>query len=286
MFGSTLFRLLPEYGNNDVYGTLRQSKEDATLAGAFTKSENLICNIDVMNIDQLSQTILQLNPNVIINCVGIIKQLDISDDPLYMIPINSLLPFRISKLAERVGARLIHISTDCVFDGKKGSYLESDKPNADDLYGKSKELGEVKDRSHVLTLRTSLIGHELQSNHSLVDWFLNQKDKVQGYTKAVFSGLTTVEMAKVIHNKILSQANRSGLYHLSVNPISKFDLLNLVKRFYNKKIEIIPTDTITIDRSLIGKRFNDDFNYEPPGWEDLILELKVYYDKFKGKDHV
>ncbi|MCW7482113.1 dTDP-4-dehydrorhamnose reductase family protein [Leptospira kanakyensis] len=281
MLGSTLFRLLPEYGHN-VFGTLRQSKLTQFVSKVFPNSDNLIYNIDVLNSDQLSQAIVQIEPDVIINCIGIIKQLDIANDPLYVIPINSLLPYRLSDLAERFNAKLIHISTDCVFDGKKGNYFESDKPNADDLYGKSKELGEIKDRSHVLTLRTSLIGHELHSSHSLVDWFLTQNKSVNGYTKAIFSGLTTIEMAKVIHNHIISKSSAFGLYHLAVNPISKFELLTLIKEIYKKEIEVFPSDIFQIDRSLNSERFNRDFIYNPPDWKQLIQEMKEYHDKYKG----
>lgn len=285
MLGSTLFRLLPEYGH-EVYGTVRQSENTPIPFETFSKSDNLIFNIDVLNTDHLSNAITVLKPEIIINCIGIIKQLEISNDPLYVIPINSLLPYRLSDIADSIGSRLIHISTDCVFDGKKGNYLESDKPNADDLYGKTKELGEVKNKPHVLTLRTSLIGHELQSNYSLVDWFLGQDGKVNGYSRAIFSGLTTVEMAKVLANNILTKEFKSGLYHLAVNPISKLDLLTLIKDLYNKRIEITPSSEVLIDRSLNAERFNKDFVYNPPEWPQLIKEMKTYYDNFVRRGNV
>lgn len=285
MLGSTLFRLLPNFGH-EVYGTLRQSKLSQYINSSFSKPENLIFNIDVLNSDQLSLAISQVNPDIIINCIGIIKQLDIANDPLYVIPINSLLPHRLSELAERFKARLIHISTDCVFDGKTGNYSELDKPNADDLYGKSKELGEVKDKQHVLTLRTSLIGHELHSNHSLVDWFLSQTEQVHGYQKAIFSGLTTIEIANVINNNIIPKTNFYGLYQLAVNPISKNDLLILIKEIYGKDTKIVPTDSFKMDRSLNAEKFQRDFGYKPPEWRQLILEMKEYHDKYYGKEYV
>lgn len=285
MLGSTLFRLLPNFGH-EVYGTLRQSKLSQYINSSFANPGNLIFNIDVLNSDQLSLAISQVNPDIIINCIGIIKQLDIANDPLYVIPINSLLPHRLSELAERFKAKLIHISTDCVFDGKKGNYSESDKPNADDLYGKSKELGEVKDKPHVLTLRTSLIGHELHSSHSLVDWFLSQSEQVNGYTKAIFSGLTTMEIAKVIHNHIIPNIGFYGLYQLAVDPISKYDLLLLIKEIYGKDTQIVPTDSFIMDRSLKAEKFQKDFGYNPPEWKQLILEMKEYHDKYYGKEYV
>jgi dTDP-4-dehydrorhamnose reductase len=285
MLGSTLFRLLPLYGF-DVYGTLRQSKKTQTILDSFTNSNNLIYNIDVINGGQLSQIISSLKPNVVINCIGVIKQLDNSNDPLYVLPINSLLPHRLAELTEIISARLIHISTDCVFSGEKGNYLETDKPDADDLYGKSKELGEVKSKKNVITLRTSLIGHELQSNLSLVDWFLSQNTKVFGYKNAIFSGLTTVEMANVIHKFIIPNSDLFGLFHLAVNPISKYDLLMLIRKYYNFEIEIIPSMDIAINRSLNSKKFYDITGYSPPSWEQLILELKVYHNTYQGKKNV
>lgn len=285
MLGSALYRLLADYGH-EVFGTLRQSKLTDFISKSFQNSKNLIYNIDVLNSDHLSQVITQIRPSVIINCIGIIKQLSISNDPLYVLPINSLLPHRLVELSARVGARLIHISTDCVFDGKSGNYKESDKPNADDLYGKSKELGEIKDKANVITLRTSLIGHELQSNHSLVDWFLTQKQEVKGYKNAIFSGLSSVEITKLIQNYILPNENLSGLYHVSVDPISKFDLLSLIKEMYGSPVSIIPDFDLSIDRSLNSDKFQNLTGYKPTSWKELVIELKSYFDKYKGNANV
>lgn len=285
MLGSSLFRILPEMGH-EVYGSLRQSKQTDFLKKTFPNSQNLIYNIDVLNSDQLNSLITQIQPDLIINCIGIIKQLDISNDPIYVLPINSILPYRLTELATRVGARLIHISTDCVFDGKKGNYLEIDKPNAEDLYGKSKEIGEIKNKSNVITLRISLIGHELQSNHSLVDWFLSQKNQVSGYKNAIFSGLTSLEMAKVIHHYIIPNENLYGLYHVSVNPISKYNLLKLIQEIYAVSTTIIPETNVAIDRSLNSDKFQKDTGYQPPDWKQLIQEMKTYYDKYKGINNV
>ncbi|WCL51250.1 dTDP-4-dehydrorhamnose reductase family protein [Leptospira sp. GIMC2001] len=279
MLGSTLFRLLPDL-ETEVYGTLRQSKPTDSIKKSFQNLNNLIYNIDVLNSDQLYQIISQIKPNIIINCIGIIKQLDISNDPLYVIPINSILPHRLAEITSRIKARLIHISTDCVFDGNKGNYTELDKPNADDLYGKSKELGEIKENEHVVTLRTSIIGHELQSNHSLVDWFLSQQKETQGYKKAIFSGLTSVELSKVIKKYIIPNKEIYGLYHVSVEPISKFDLLSLINDIYKKNIIIKPNIEQKIDRSLNSKEFQKITGYIPPKWIELIKELKLYYDSY------
>lgn len=280
MLGSAIFRILPEYGH-EVYGTLRHIKQSDFILKSFRNSQNLIYNLDVLNKDSLNQVITQIKPHVIINCIGIIKQLNISDDPLYVLPINSLFPHKLSQLCLKFNARLIHISSDCVFDGKSGNYLETDKPNADDLYGKSKELGEIKDKSHAITIRTSIIGHELYSNHSLVDWFLSQTKEIKGYKKAIFSGLTNVEISKVIHKYILPNINLFGLYHLSVNPISKFDLLSIINKVYNRSISIVPENEIKIDRSLNSTKFQSQTDYKIPSWDSLIGEMKSYYDLYK-----
>lgn len=285
MLGSTLFRLLPNYGY-ETFGTLRQSKLTDSISNSFENTQNLIYNIDVLNTDHLNQVITQINPEVIINCIGIIKQLDISNDPVYVLPINSILPHRLAELSNRIEARLIHISTDCVFDGRIGNYIESDKPNADDLYGKSKEIGEIKDRTNTITLRSSLIGHELQSNHSLVDWFLKQRLEVKGYKNAIFSGLTTIEMAKLIHNFIIPREHLFGMYHISLEPISKFDLLSVIKEIYNIQIKIVPDYNLKIDRSLNSEMFRKVTGYIPPNWVQIIKEMKLYYDQYKKINHV
>lgn len=285
MLGSTLFRLLPLYGH-EVFGTLRQSKQTDFISKNFDKSENLIYNIDVLSPDHLNQVISYIQPSVIVNCIGIIKQLSISNDPLYVLPINSLLPHRLAEMASRINARLIHISTDCVFDGLTGNYKETDKPNADDLYGKSKELGEIRDNPKAITLRTSLIGHELQSSHSLVDWFLSQTKEVKGYKKAIFSGLTTIEMTKLIHEFILPKPNLNGLYHISVDPISKYDLLALISEVYQRNLKIYEDSNVSIDRSLNSKKFQNSTGYRAPKWINLIKEMKEYYTKYNGNRNV
>ena len=181
-------------------------------------------------------------PDVVINCVGIIKQSDNSKHVLDSIPVNSLLPHRLSSLCRLLNARLIHFSTDCVFSGNKGSYLESDNPDPIDLYGRSKLIGEVMDQN-TITLRTSIIGHELKSNKSLLNWFLSSQNEIKGYKNAFFSGLTTLEVAKVIEKYILPNPDINGLFHLASDRISKYDLLSKISEVYNHKIRIIPAST-------------------------------------------
>ena len=148
------------------------------------------------------------------------------------IPINSLLPHRLARLCELSGARLVHISTDCIFAGDKGGYLETDPSDAIDLYGRSKFLGEVSYRNSV-TLRTSIIGHELQSSHGLINWFLAQDKQCKGFSQAIFSGLPTVVLAGIIRDVVIPNEDLFGVYHVASQPISKYNLLKLVADVYS-----------------------------------------------------
>jgi len=204
----------------------------------------------------------------------LIKQLAQANDPLIVLPVNAMFPHRLSELCELSSARLIHISTDCVFDGNKGGYTESDRSNATDLYGKSKFIGELHSAPHAITLRTSIFGHELASHNALIEWFLAQTGSIKGYTRAVFSGLPTVELSRVIKDFVIPRSDLSGLYHVSADPISKFDLLSLVAEIYDKKIEIIPDNELTVDRSLNSDLFQQESGYKAPEWPELIRAMK------------
>ena len=270
MLGSGLIRYLSVQKGIKVFGTVRSTEMARCLPGE--RRAQIIGDVDVADNVRLSQIFTEVRPDVVVNCIGVIKQLADAEDPLIAIPVNSLLPHRLAKLCAGLGVRLLHFGTDCVFSGVKGNYLESDVPDATDLYGLSKLLGEV-DYPNALTLRTSLIGHELNSSRSLVDWFLSQEGIVQGYRRAIFSGLPTVEIARVIHEYVLPNPDLRGVYHLSVDPISKFDLLSLVAKVYNKDIEIIPDDSVVIDRSLDSTRFREATGFKPKPWPQLIQEM-------------
>ncbi|MCX7144299.1 MAG: SDR family oxidoreductase, partial [Proteobacteria bacterium] len=191
------------------------------------------------------------------------------DDPLQVIPINTLLPHRLAALCQATAARLVHISTDCVFSGEKGDYLEADFPDAYDLYGRTKLLGEV-DYPHAITLRTSMIGHELAGSRSLIGWFLAQQGSVKGYTEVIFSGLPTVELSRVVRDFVLPRPDLRGVYHVAAKPISKYELLRLVAEIYRKTIKIVPDDQVISDRSLNAHRFCDSTGYVAPTWPELI----------------
>lgn len=274
MLGSTVFKYLSGFPDISVTGTVRN--RSAFKYFDHSATDRLLANVDVLDNDSLVQAFNSVKPDVVVNCIGLIKQFADANDPLCALPINAMLPHRLANICELMSARLIHISTDCVFSGRKGMYTESDLSDAEDLYGKSKYIGEVADRDHVLTLRTSIIGHELNSNASLVDWFLTKQGTVKGFSKAIFSGLTTWEMARVIHQYVLPSKNLSGLYHLSVDPIDKCSLLNLIANVYGKDINIVPDSAICIDRSLDSTRFRKAVGYVPPSWVELIQAMHLH----------
>lgn len=273
MFGSALVRLLTENVTWQVYGTVRSESSKRFFHPDISK--RLIAGVDIEQHDSLLKAFIQVRPEVVINCIGLIKQLAGAADPLSAIPINALLPHQLARLCELSGARLVHMSTDCVFSGAKGMYTEDDHVDAKDLYGLSKYLGEV-DYPHAITLRTSIIGHELESTRSLVGWFLAQKDSVKGYKRAIFSGLPTVEMARVIRDHVITNPALHGLYHVSAEPINKFDLLTLVAQAYGKAIDIYADDQLEIDRSLDSTRFRQATGFAPKPWTELIRSMRDF----------
>lgn len=274
MLGNAMFRVLSQGAGIDVFGTARSDSVRRFFAP--NAGQRLIAGVDVENQDALTRVFAEVKPQVVVNCIGLIKQLADADDPLQALPINAMLPHRLARLCELAGARLVHVSTDCVYAGTKGNYRESDLSDATDLYGKSKFLGEVA-YPHTVTLRTSIIGHELASAHGLIGWFLAQEGRVKGYTRAIFSGLPTVELARVVRDVVLPRADLSGLYHVASSPIAKYDLLKLVANIYGTTIEIAPDDTVVIDRSLNADRFKEASGYVAPPWPELVkamLEFK------------
>ncbi|MDI1278154.1 SDR family oxidoreductase [Methylobacter sp.] len=273
MIGSTTFRVLSEQHDWDVYGSVRS--ETAKQFFPAQLAERLLANADVTNYDALVDVFARIRPEVVINCVGATKHKTDGNDPLMAIPLNALLPHRLARLCEAVNARLVHVSTDCVFSGKQGHYTEKDLPDTDDVYGRSKALGEV-DYPNAVTLRTSTIGHELQSSYGLLDWFLTQQGSCKGFKRAIFSGLSSMEFARVIRDIVIPQPSLHGLYHVAGPAIAKYDLLKLVAKVYGKAIEIIPENEFVIDRSLNADRFHAATGYQSPEWPELIESMHAY----------
>lgn len=270
MLGNAAYRLFAGSPGFEIIGTLRGSVPAGLEQSATAR---LMGGVNATDQDGLVRVIGETRPDVVVNCIGVVKQLSAAKDPLVSITLNALLPHRLAELCAAAGARLVHVSTDCVFDGRRGDYTEADLSNAEDLYGKSKFLGEV-DYPNAITLRTSIIGHELNSAHSLVDWFLNQPGPmVKGYRKAIYTGLPTVELARVIRDVVIPRQELRGLWHVAADKINKFELLKLVARQYGKAVEIIPDDAVAIDRSMDGSRFRAATGYTAPAWPELIARM-------------
>lgn len=268
MIGSTMFKVLRESSDLTVWGTLRSAHDLRFFPQADARQ--LIEGIDVSNLDSVLKVFSTIRPDVVVNCMGLTKHRPEADDPLQNLELNAILPHRLARMCEVAGARLVHVSTDCVFLGSKGSYVESDVPDAQDFYGKSKSLGEVVSAPHAITLRTSTIGHELHTRYGLLEWFLSQEGQCKGFSRAIFSGLPTVVFAQVVRDIVLPRPNLHGLYHVSAKAINKLDMLQLIARVYKKEIDIVPDDSLVIDRSLDGARFLAATGYLAPDWEEMI----------------
>lgn len=273
MLGSTLFRAFSQNPDLVTYGSIRNPSSKRFFD--YTLHDYLISFSHLSSTSSLSTTFSISKPDIVVNCIGIIKQLATPSNPLDFLEVNACFPHRLAKHCAAFGSKLIHISTDCVFSGNRGLYKESDVPDALDLYGQTKHLGEVSNPNS-LTLRTSIIGHELSSARSLVDWFLSQPDHVYGYTKAIFSGLPAIEIARVLTQYVFPYPNLSGLYHLSVDPITKYDLLTLVSRTYRHAITITPDDSYALDRSLNSDLFRSLTGFKPRPWPDLIHDMYTH----------
>lgn len=273
MLGNALLRYLATETTHDVLGTVRSMRSIGMLP--VEVRDRVVEAGDVEDVDALVRMFNEHRPSVVVNCVGLVKQLSAAKNPLAAIPINAVLPHRLSELCAMVGARFIHLSTDCVFSGQKGLYVEGDLPDAVDVYGRTKLLGEV-DYPYALTLRTSIIGHELIGNHSLINWFLSQHGSVRGFSRAVFSGLPTVEIARIIDKHVLPRPDLFGLYHLSAEPIDKFTLLKLVAEAYGKAVDVEEDPSLIIDRSLDSTRFRTATGFQPDDWPTLIRRMRDF----------
>lgn len=273
MLGNAMYRTLFRAPGVEAWGTVRSPGALRHFDEAM--AARIVTGVDVETADGLLGVFERVKPQLVVNCIGLVKQFAAAKDPLLALPINAMLPHRLSRYCALVGARLVHFSTDCVFSGKTGGYRESDPSDADDLYGKSKFIGEVSD-AHAVTLRTSIIGHELESHHGLVEWFLRQTDRVNGYRRVIFSGLPTVEISRIVRDFVIPHPELSGVFHVASDPIAKHDLLQLVAREYGKSTRIEADDSVVLDRSLVADRFRDATGYVAPDWPELVRRMKNF----------
>ncbi|MGI9227415.1 MAG: dTDP-4-dehydrorhamnose reductase family protein [Gammaproteobacteria bacterium] len=265
---------LLEYFNSrySVWVTLRSDTSKYRSYANFN-SKNALFEVEASICEGFEKIIADIKPDVVINCVGIVRQRKEAEDAVESIKINSLLPHQLSVVCAKNNARLIHVSTDCVFSGKEGSYVESDIPDATDIYGRSKLLGEVT-TGNSITLRTSIIGLELSRKQGLIEWFLAQRGTIKGYSNAIFTGFTTRELAFILEVLITQHPGLSGLWHVSSNPISKYQLLtDLAMKLNRKDIEIIEDKEFQCDRSLDGSKFTLATGYIPPSWDEMLDKL-------------
>ena len=275
MLGSAFLKVGARNIAYDVVGAVRKPEQIALLPTEL--QHRVRSGFDATKEQSLWELLHAEKPDVVINAVGVIKQYEAAESVLLTVPINTVFPHVLADYCDTACTRVIQISTDCVFSGEEGGYREDDHANARDVYGLSKYLGELRNAPHV-TLRTSIIGPELRKSGeiglSLLDWFLGQTGTVKGFRGAVFSGLPTNELARVVYDFVLPKPELTGVWHVSAEPINKFDLLNLIREIYEKRIDINPVDEPKIDRSLNSDRFRAATGYQPPDWKQLITEMR------------
>lgn len=270
MLGHKLSQLFRE--RFDTWATVRGHGAAYARYGIFER-ERTLGAIDAADFDTVVRAVASVRPDVVVNAIGIVKQLPEARDPILSLTINSLFPHRLASLCQAAGTRLIHVSTDCVFSGRKGGYVESDISDAEDLYGRTKFLGEVTGPG-CLTIRTSIVGRELNSSNGLVEWLLgNRGRRVNGFTEAIFSGLTTNRLAHTLADIVANHSDLSGLYHVSSQPISKYDLLRLICDAYGAQIEIDPVPGPRCDRSLDSSTLRRAAGIVPASWPEMIQEM-------------
>jgi len=258
----------------EVWGTVR-GEDTSLVSDKFLPPDRIIAGVDATELSSLENAFHLSAPDAVINCIGIIPQNETSKNPIACIGVNSMFVHQLAALCRNSGTRLIHISTDCVFSGAKGMYTETDFSDSRSLYGRTKYLGEV-DTDRCLTIRTSIIGRELTSFTGLLEWFLsNRNGSVQGYTNAFFSGFSTLALSNIIGELLENHPNLSGLYHVSTERISKYDLLCQIRKSYGLKTEIKSAGEFQIDRSLDSTKFRQKTGIIIPLWSDIITEMAM-----------
>ena len=287
MLGHKVFQVLDS--RFETFATFRSLNSTALKYPVYkaVDTRKLIGGVDGLEFDTITRAFAQVKPDVVINCIGIIKQLKEAKDALLSIKVNALFPHRLADLCAATGVRMFHMSTDCVFSGRKGNYTEQDTPDPVDLYGRSKLLGEVA-RDGCLTIRTSIFGRDFAKQSAFLEWFLsNRGGRVRGYVNAIYTGFPTVVLARIMGDLIEDYPDLSGLYQVSSVPISKYELLLKIRDAMNLDIEIEPFEDFSCDRSLDPSCFVADTRYHIPSWDEMITALvqdAKYYDTWREKN--
>lgn len=276
-------RMWAEFGKKfETYSAIRGADLGVLSELDGVQKDNVFYNIDLTNIEDVESVISELKPSLVLNCMGIVKQLKEANDSIISIQTNALFPHQLAEICGRFGVRMIQFSTDCVFSGKEGFYSETDIPQIEDIYGRTKILGEVKELDHVLTIRTSTVGREVNHSHGLLEWFLSQEGKtIGGFDKAIYSGFPTSRLAKILIEKVVPN-ELSGLYHIASEKINKFELCNLFKDALDVDISINKNSDLIVDRSLNADKFNKKVNFSYLPWSELVKDLTIdqdFYDQ-------
>jgi len=270
MLGHKLLQRLGQ--GHDAWGTVRTDPHDAPEIAGVARSR-LIGGVAATDLGSIRRALDLVGAQAVLNCIGIVKQIDAGKDAVASIGINALLPHQLSQVCAQAGARLIHFSTDCVFSGADGPHLETDPPAPTDLYGRTKLLGELAD-PHCVTIRSSIVGRELSRGTGLIDWFLSQRGgQVRGFRHALYTGLTTLAMAEVVRLILEAHPQLSGVWQVSADPIDKCTLLELVDRVYGLGIRIEPDTDFHCDRRLDSSRFRQATGWTPPTWPAMIAAM-------------
>lgn len=267
LIGNGIKRVLEKKTSYEVIGTYCKNK-------LFENKLNYY-NFDLLKNDDIYEFIKLQSPQVIINTLGITKHLSVNFTNDDHFKVNTIFPEKILKLSSKIKSILIHISTDCVFDGTQGNYYETSKPDAEDIYGISKAKSEVISEDCIV-LRTSTVGREINTSYGLLEWFLKQDKICKGFKNAYFSGITNIELGKIILEYILPERNIKGMFNIGSNKINKYDILKKFSKYYDKNINIIEDYDFKIDRSLNNSKFNNLFSYENESWENMLKDIENY----------
>ena len=275
MLGHEAIRVLaPDF---EVWGSCRRPEE---LPDLGVPAERILGGLDATDPQSAYELIERVNPDLVINAVGIVKHLADAESAIPSITVNSLWPHVLADACAQNGARMVHVSTDCVFSGSRGMYTEDDVPDAFDLYGRSKLVGEVTDRENAVTIRTSIIGWQATGSNGLMAWFASHRnERLRGFTKAVFSGLTTRVLTQVIRDVIMPNPTLSGLWHVSAEPIDKYTLLTSAAEHLGWGVSITPSEELVIDRSLDSTRFRERTKWTPQSWDEMLAGLAAEFQE-------
>tara|TARA_Y100000766_G_scaffold110909_1_gene94924 strand:+ start:130 stop:1002 length:873 start_codon:yes stop_codon:yes gene_type:complete len=272
LLGNTITKNFLQNYDYEIYPIIRDFSKIKFFKQEYHK--NFVEILNILDLSELEKTITPIKPDIIINCLGLTNKFSNNNafEIQEFIEINSLFPHKLYQLCMQLNIRLIHFSSDCIFSGKKGAYSETDIPDPIDIYGKSKLLGEL-DYENCITIRKSVIGHELFSKNGLLEWFIDQNEVVQGYKKVIFSGLTALELSRLLAIYIIPSKNLKGIINVTGPSITKYDLLKKIARVYKKSINIIPNESVISNRSLNGSKFSNLSGYQPKSWNELINSM-------------